>query len=225
MDGRIAEDEGSGSRFDGFLLSIEEGRTLGGIRNVEATEILRRSQSSGYEAHERRLTEFARENGCWTELKTIRDHLKYLGSGAESDVFLDKDGRYVLKVVNYKASCETPLDFLNNRIALHNTLFPETVYELLGFTYSHEIDEEGFYFIIKQPFIDSKNPRPTQEEIDVFMKRKGLLICDAACFIDDYAISDLAPRNFVKNNDGKLYCIDPMILKKEEYMIKYGRKI
>ena len=225
MDRRIAENESAGSRFDGFLLSVEEGRTLGGLRNVEATENLRRSKETNSGALERRLIEYAKESSCWTDLKEITDNLKYLGSGAESDVYLDKDGRYVIKVVNYKASCETPLDFLNNRISLHNTLFPETVYELLGFTYSYEIDEEGFYFILKQPFIDSEKPRPTQEEIDEYMKRKGFLIDDGTCVIGDYAITDLAPRNFVKDNEGKLYCIDPMILTKAEYLIKYGRRI
>ena len=225
MDRRVTEDESIGSQFDRFLLSIEEGKTLGGIRNVEATEILRRSKETDSGAHERRLTEYAKESGCWTDLKNIKDNLKYLGSGAESDVYLDKDGLYVLKVVHYKASCETPLDFLNNRIALHNTLFPETVYELLGFTYSYDIGEEGFYFILKQPFIDSKKPRPTQEEIDKYMKRKGFLIDDATCIVGDYAITDLAPRNFVKDNEGELYCIDPMILTKAEYLIKYGRRI
>ena len=225
MDRRITEDESVRNRSDRFLLSVEKGSALGGIRNVEATEILRRSKETDSGTHERRLTEYAKESDCWTDLKEIKNNLKYLGSGAESDVYLNKDGRYVLKVVNYRASCETPFDFLNHRIALHNTLFPETVYELLGFTYSHEIDEEGFYFIIKQPFIDSKKPRPAQEEIDEYMKRKGFLIYDSTCFIDDYVITDLAPRNFVKDNDGRLYCIDPMILKKIEYSNKYGKKI
>ena len=94
---------------------------------------------------------------------------------------------------------------------MHNTIFPETAYELLGFTYSHEIDEEEFYFITRQTFIDSKNPRPTQEEIDNFMERKGFVIHDGTFVIEGYIISDLAPRNFVKDNNGKLYCIDPMI--------------
>ena len=224
MDRRITENESVRNLSDRFLLSVEKGSALGGIRNVEATEILRRSKETDFGAFERRLTEYAKENGCWVDLKEIKKKLKYLGSGAEADVYLDIDGRYVLKVINYQASCETPLDFLNNRIALHNTLFPETVYELLGFAYSYEIDEEGFYFIVKQPFIDSKKPRPTQEEIDEYMKRKGFLIDDATCFIEEFAITDLAPRNFVKDNDGKLYCIDPMIINKSDYIIKYGQK-
>jgi len=210
MDRQIKDDECiSGS--ERFLLAISEGRTYGGLRNDEATEILRRSKKTDYRTLERRLTEYAQKNGCWFDLKIFKENYKYLGSGAESDVFLDKDGRSVLKIINYRVSSETPLDFLNNRITLHNTIFPETFYLLIGFGYSNEIDEEGFYFILKQPFIDSKKPRPKQEEIDYYMKRKGFDICDGSCIIEGYLISDLAPRNFVKDNFGKLYCIDPMI--------------
>ena len=137
MDRRFKKD-GSVSGTERFLLAIEEGRALGGIRNVEASEILRRSKETDYGAHERRLTKYAKENGYWADLKDIKDNLKYLGSGAESDVYLDSDGRFVLKVVYYRASCDTPLDFMDNRITLHNTIFPETAYELVGFTYSYK---------------------------------------------------------------------------------------
>jgi len=43
------------------------------------------------------------------------------------------------------------------------------------------------------------------------MKRKGFAIQDGTFTIEGYIISDLAPRNFVKDNNGKLYCIDPLI--------------
>ena len=57
MDRRVTADKGFGRPLDGFLLSIEEGKTLGGLRNVEATEILRGSQETGFGASEGRLTD------------------------------------------------------------------------------------------------------------------------------------------------------------------------
>jgi len=54
MDGRVKED-GSVSGIERLLLAIEEGRTLGGIRNVEATEILRRSKETDFGASGERL--------------------------------------------------------------------------------------------------------------------------------------------------------------------------
>ena len=210
MDRRVKED-GSIPAVERLLLAIEEGRAYGSIRNVEATEVLRRSEKADFGTHEGWLTQYAKENGCWFDLKNIKDNFRYLGSGAEADVYLDKDGSFVLKVVNYRASVDTPLDFLDYRLALHNAIFPETAYELIGFTFSYEIDEEGFYFVTRQPFIDSKKPRPTQKEIDEYMERKGFAIHDGTCVIESYIITDLAPRNFVKDNEGKLFCIDPMI--------------
>jgi len=91
MDRRVTEDEGAGGRFDGFVLSIEEGKTLGGIRNVEATEILRRSQSSDREEQEKTLVKYARERGCLFRLESIRQNFKYLDKGGESEVYLDSD--------------------------------------------------------------------------------------------------------------------------------------
>ena len=55
MDGRVKEN-GSVSGIERLLLAIEKGRTLGGIRNVEATEILRRSEETDFGASEGRLT-------------------------------------------------------------------------------------------------------------------------------------------------------------------------
>lgn len=53
----------------------------------------------------------------------------------EAQVFFDKDNnKYVIKAVGYDfAERKVPIDFLD-RIAIHNTLFPDTKYELIGFT-------------------------------------------------------------------------------------------
>ena len=210
MDRRIAEDEGIGGRFDGFLLSIEKGRALGGIRNVEASEILRRSQSANREEQEKALAEYARERGCLFRLDSIRQNLKYLDKGGESEVYLDTDGKHVIKVTSYFMS-DTPLEFLINRITLHNAVFPDTAYELVGFCYSHGENGTELCFITRQPFIEGGEPAP--EEIYEYMECRGYRRAkNVASFVSDiYKITDLAPNNFVKGNDGELYCIDSII--------------
>ena len=170
MDGRITEDESAGNRLDRFLLSVEKGRALGGIRNVEATHILREGQSaSGGVAEsgkisdrsleqEKRLIRYAIESGCWLSLEGIRRESQgFLGKGAENKVYLDSAGEYVIKIADYTAinPFETPLSFLNNRITLHNTIFPETVYELLGFNW---FEEGRFYFIKNNSLLKEQNP-------------------------------------------------------------------
>ena len=96
MDGRIKEDGGDG-RLERFLLAIEKGRSLGGLRNVEATNILRESQSASGGVtesgkisdrsleQEKRLIRYAIESGCWLSLEGIRrDSQGFLGKGAEN---------------------------------------------------------------------------------------------------------------------------------------------
>ena len=221
MDGRIGANKGAGNRFDRFLLSVEKGRTLGGLRNVEATNILRECQSASgristdggiYESgleQEKILIRYAIESGCWFSLDSIRrDSFGFLGQGTENKVYLDKDGKCVIKIADYNAinPYETPLTFLINRITLHNTIFPETSYELVGFNW---YEGEKFYFVKKQLFI--KGTKPTQEEIDKCMKDKGFSIIEDGVYLsDNFVIHDLFPRNFVKTEKG-LRCIDPII--------------
>ena len=57
MDRQINEYE-SISGIERLLLTLKEGRALGGLRNVEATEILRRSKETDFRAHEWWLTRY-----------------------------------------------------------------------------------------------------------------------------------------------------------------------
>ena len=109
MDGRVTQDESAGNRFDGLLLSIEEGRTLGGLRNVEATEILRRNECANNKEQERELVKYAKERGCWFCLHDIKKYWHPLPHpGAESVVYSDSCGKHVLKVMSYFMN-DTPI--------------------------------------------------------------------------------------------------------------------
>jgi hypothetical protein len=218
MDRRITADKSARSGFDGFLLSVEKGRTLGGVRNVEATEILRRNVCANHKEQERILIEYAKERGYWFSICDIKRNLKLLPySGAESVVYSNNDGKYVIKVMSYFMS-DTPLEFLNCRITLHNALFPESAYELAGFCYDTREDGEEFCFVTKQLFIEGKEP--TQQKIDRYMEWLGFKKTDkTGSYISDmYKITDLLPNNFIEDNySGKLHCIDSMIYLKQKY--------
>jgi Serine/Threonine/Tyrosine Kinase found in polyvalent proteins len=71
----------------------------------------------------------------------------FLSEGGESKVFLTKQGTHVIKM-NDAVYYNTWLDFLNS-ILLHNLFFPETAYELLGFS---ELEGE-LYALLKQAYI------------------------------------------------------------------------
>ena len=49
----------------------EVGRSLGGSRNVAATEILRGYEKSDIQKQEERLSEYAKKNNCWFDFRDI----------------------------------------------------------------------------------------------------------------------------------------------------------
>jgi hypothetical protein len=93
----------------------------------ETREIVKRQESL--------LKKYAKHEGIWIEPSEI-EKWEYIDSGTESRVYKDPtNSNYVLKVgYNYRNFSETPLKFLDNRISLHNSIFIETKYDLVGFT-------------------------------------------------------------------------------------------
>lgn len=111
------------------------------------------SRGDEYARQERSLEEYAKENGLWFSVDEIEAKTaKKFRSGKEADVYLEKDGKTVIKVVNYSQYSETPLDFIENRILLFNELFNSTAYTIIGYTQT----DKGFSFVVKQPFIKGR---------------------------------------------------------------------
>jgi len=198
----------------------EIGRSLGGSRNVAATEFLRGYEKSDIQEQEERLFEYAQKNNCWFDFTAIEQEFgteffeklkKDYGHeapdpGAEACIY-QYDNRHFLKVMRYNAFDTRPLGFLDNRIALHNHLFPETFYELVGFCRGQY---GKFSFVLKQPYI--RGTEPSETEIYNEMTKRGFsrdYIEYTTYTSDYYIIKDLHTGNFIKNKDGKLYCIDP----------------
>lgn len=92
---------------------------------------------------EERLSSFISENNLWVN---DIDFTQYVSEGAEQKVYL-KDGEYVLKL-NDAIYYESWTDYLHN-LLLHNFFFPDTAYELIGFTRKDGI----LYAIVKQNFV------------------------------------------------------------------------
>ena len=146
----------------------------------------------------------AKENGLWTPIQ----NLSHLGtpflSGNENDTYLDRENAAVYKMNNLVNSKNLPELF--KRIDLHNELFPQTKYELVGFT--------GFgnggaiYPIYKQEYIDNAE-FATPEEIGNYMQALGFNKTGEAEYSNgDVTISDLRPRNVLKDAEGDIYVID-----------------
>jgi len=200
----------------------EDGRIAGGARNVAATLFLRGYEEAVYEKQEDRLIEWAKDNHCLFSIQDIEDEFgveifddlqrKYgaesPSSGTESCIY-KYDDNHLLKVMRYNVFDTKPLGFLDNRIALHNYLFPGTSYELIGICRRGKVGK--FSFVLKQTYIIGT--RPTQYEIHKEMTKDNMFARDfleeTTYYSRDYIIRDLHTGNWIKGKNGKMYCIDP----------------
>ncbi|NCI49481.1 hypothetical protein GWC95_06070 [Sediminibacterium roseum] len=104
------------------------------------------------------LEKYSTENNLWVTDLPGED--RFLTRGGEARVYLAKDGKNVIKV-NDAVYYATWLEFFNS-ILLHNLIFPNTAYSLVGFTK----ENDALLAVMKQPFIVSD----AQVEIDNIKK-------------------------------------------------------
>ncbi len=106
--------------------------------NFEGKAIIKEGQSKFIEQY------------CQTHrllLKNSPSERRYLTRGGEAKIYLDTDNRHVIKL-NSATYYATWLEFLNS-VLLHNVIFTNTPYELLGF-----LKEDGeFYAVLRQIFV------------------------------------------------------------------------
>lgn len=231
----------------------EAGRIAGGRRNVEASILaaaVRRARGGDLldgrhgsasdrdagsegslraqirDAQERTLTQYAKAQGIWYDSKRIASETRRpLARGTEAEVFLGNDGSSVIKVMNPWRFSPDALRFIDDRITLHNSRFPDTAYELLGFG-----EHEGkFAFVLKQRYIDARRLqeevlplsqaigpeeafRELNERIFDALKKRGFDTNVGAVFSGpDLEIHDQGFKNVLADDDGRLYFIDTVL--------------
>jgi hypothetical protein len=156
------------SHLDRLSRAEEQGRTKGGRRNVEASILLGGQESSvgkntqersgsqgekaenGRKEQERRLIEWAKKVGIFEEYEVATKRKLFDHTGTEAKIYEGKTEDTVVKITYPYQFSNTPLEFLDDRISLHNFLFPETAYKLIGITQKGN----AIAFILEQPKID-----------------------------------------------------------------------
>jgi|ERR1035437_1806940 hypothetical protein len=163
---------------------------------------------------------FAKENGLW--INDFYDLGNPLGGGGnENTLALDNESKYTYKSNNLFNSNNSVLQLLE-QVESHNKLFPETKYELVGFTGFDNGENKTPYVepIIKQCFI-SNAEQATQNEISTFMQSIGFeKINDTTFKNKEYTVSDLHPRNVLKDENGTIYVVDDIIKKNKEHSME-----
>jgi hypothetical protein len=94
------------------------------------------------------LENYCNQRNLW--ITDLPGEDRYLTRGGEARVYLHSDNKHVIKL-NDGVYYATWLEFFNS-ILLHNLIFPNTAYSLIGFK------KEGttLYAVLQQPFITSE---------------------------------------------------------------------
>ena len=160
----------------------------------------------------RRLIEAAKKNGLFIEPGTFDDLPKFAKASKESVVRLDERNGRVIKIKDPFAAesmtYNSPFDELYVHIA-HNILFPESRYKFLGITSNRRGDEVRF--VLQQDYIASID-RVDDVDARDFVRNHGFRHIDGyRSENDDVVVMDYYGSNILKDADGYLHLIDPLI--------------
>ena len=164
----------------------------------------KREQQCGKE-QEKRLKAWASKSGFWFK-DTDKSISQALGDeiarGGEAHVF--DNGQTLIKVIGLDYFVQPVLAL--DRISLHNTYFPQTRMQVIGFG---ENSEHEFVTIVEQPFI--KGSHMTESEIFEYAGKLGYKLIDPNSWT--YAtrriyLSDLHDENVIKSENGNIFVID-----------------
>lgn len=145
----------------------------------------------------------AKEMGLWIDFSEVFELGIPAPSGMENEVYLSRDENTLYKVNNLMLS-HSVSDLLS-RVMLHNAFFPQTRYDLYGFT---GFGRGSVYPILSQQYIKQVT-YATPEEIDSYMQKMGFHNVGEARYANQVVvISDLRPRNVLKNSEGDIWVVD-----------------
>lgn len=178
---------------------------------------LRKSKSPGgtfesgkqIKSEERALiSEFCNRNSFWITYININ---AFISSGAEQKVYLQNKHKVIkLNDTIYYESWE---DYLNN-LLLHNYLFPDTAYQLIGFYEQKDI----LYAVVEQKFVES-NSATKLENVGEFLISNGFINTRNNDYFNPEAgiiLEDLHDEN-VLTFDSNLFFIDTVFYLTEAF--------
>ncbi len=173
---------------------------------------------------DKELESYARKSGVFIE-DIKKDLGEKIDGGTEQDVYLNKEGDKVIKV-NGLSNHGSWSEFWD-RLNLQKTLFPETSYDLIGFT------KEGgrLSAVSEQPYIDG-NPVPRSELIEDLSKRGFFQIHPEGSlgqnqfYNPDLGIrlTDVHGENVIKDTEGNIRYIDPMLDRENPFVDEESQK-
>ena len=145
-----------------------------------------------------KLEVFISENDLWKKV----DFDKYVSEGAEQKVYL-LDSIHVLKL-NDAIYYPRWRDYFRN-LLMHNYFFPDTAYDLIGFTKQDDI----LFAIVEQAYVTFTDPTDL-EQVKTFLLHNGFKNTRNNDYLNEdlgIILEDLHDENVLTRN-GILYFID-----------------
>ena len=162
------------------------------------------------ELEQRRAEQWAKENDCWIPMENIFQLGAPGPSGSESDTYLSPQG-FIYKTNNLM-HCGGSIFLALKKFIDYNFLFPDSSYTFIGFA---GFDGRSVYPVVRQNYIKDCVPA-TQNEIDCYMAALGFVKDDVGKFHNDqYNVSDVLPKNVLKDSTGDFFVIDVEIKDRE----------
>ena len=161
---------------------------------------------------EKLVQQWAEARGVWfdnAEKEIEAEYGSMIAQGAEAKVYYQNGDTSVIKL---RTSIYATLERALEAIILHNTLFPETPMNVIGFTR----DTDGlFRTICTQPYVTCKR-LATKQEIDQMVSKKGFRDnCDGkgVNYIGERLhLEDMHPANvFIDSVSDMPVCIDCIV--------------
>ena len=158
----------------------------------------------------KRLENYISEKKLWIDI----DLTQYVSEGAEQKVYL-KDTENVIKL-NDSIYYNSWKDYLYN-LLLHNYFFPDTAYDLIGFTKDNDI----LYAVVQQAYV-SITANTDLKQVKEFLTLNGFENNRNNDYINPelgIILEDLHDENVLTRNE-VLYFIDTVFYLTEAFWIK-----
>lgn len=158
--------------------------------------------------------DFAIKKGIWHgDLKNLPKPIG--GGGNENSLYYDENTGIIYKSNNLFNSNFSILEYLNY-LLYHNRLFPNTKYNFFGFIgFSNNYPSITSAIPFIEPIVTQKyilGESASQDQIENSMLKIGFEKINEHTFKkDSFIVSDLRPRNVIKDSEGDIFVIDNII--------------
>ncbi len=161
------------------------------------------------------ILKYAKENNLWiNDIYSLGNSTGLRGN--ENTILVDIENNFVYKSNNL-FNAQFLISNLLDQIIAHNQLFPETKYELAGFTgIDNGIKRAPYIEVVLKQGLVKDAVQASEEEIINFMNSLNFKQIGQAKFSNgEYIVADLHPRNALKDSNGVIYVVDDIIFRVE----------